>query len=165
MGEKTLRNLYDAYTGESKAVTRLKAFARKAEEEEFEGVAKLFRAVAESESVHAYNNLRLLREINDTETNLEEALAKEQKIAQVGYDSFIADAEAEGDKAASTMFAYARDVEERHAQLYERALQHMVADRVPRYFVCGVCGYVADEVLPEKCPICGAPEEQFFEVE
>ncbi|MBN2028062.1 MAG: rubrerythrin family protein [Actinobacteria bacterium] len=165
MGEKTRENLHDAYTGESKAVVRLKAFAAKAEEEEYEGVAKLFRAVAESESVHAFNNLRLLREIGDTESNLEEALASEQKIAAVGYESFIADAEAEEDKAAATMFAYARDVEERHAKLYEGALQHMVADKVPDYYVCSVCGYVADDVIPEKCPICGAPEDKFFPVD
>jgi rubrerythrin len=165
MGEQTRKNLHDAYTGESKAVVRLKAFAAKAEEEEYDGVAKLFKAVAESENVHAYNNLRLLREIMDTETNLEEALAKEQKIAAVGYDSFIADAESEGEKAAATMFAFARDVEERHAKLYEGALQHMVADTIPDYYICSVCGYVADDVIPDKCPICGAPEDKFFEVE
>ncbi|MGQ9475144.1 MAG: rubrerythrin family protein [Actinomycetota bacterium] len=165
MGEQTRQHLYDAYTGESKAAVRLKAFARKAEEEDYPAIARLFRAVAESESIHAYNNLRLLREIKDTETNLEEALASEQKIAQVSYDSFIADAEAEGDKAAATMFAYARDVEERHIKLYEGALQHLVAEKVPNYYVCSVCGYVADDVIPERCPICGAPEDKFFEVE
>lgn len=165
MGEKTRQHLYDAYTGESKAAVRLKAFARKAEEEDYPAIAKLFRAVAESESIHAYNNLRLLREIKDTETNLEEALASEQKIAQVSYDSFIADAEAEDEKAAATMFAYARDVEERHIKLYEGALQHLVAEKVPNYYVCSVCGYVADDVIPERCPICGAPEDKFFEVE
>jgi rubrerythrin len=165
MGEKTRKNLHEAYTGESKAVVRLKAFAAKAEEEEYDAVAKLFRAVSESESVHAYNNLRLLREIKDTETNLEEALASEQKIAAVGYDAFIADAEAEEDKAAASMFAYARDVENRHAKLYEGALQHMVADKVPAYYVCSVCGYVADDMIPEKCPICGAPEDKFYEID
>ncbi|MDI6873190.1 rubrerythrin family protein [Candidatus Solincola sp.] len=165
MGEKTRKHLYDAYTGESKAAVRLKAFARKAEEEDYPVIAKLFRAVAESESIHAYNNLRLLREIKDTETNLEEALASEQKIAQVSYDSFIADAEAEGERVAATMFAYARDVEERHVKLYEGALQHLVAEKIPNYYVCSVCGYVADDVIPEKCPICGAPEDKFFEVE
>jgi rubrerythrin len=164
MGEKTRRNLYDGYTGESKAVVRLKAFAKKAEEEDYAGVARLFRAVAESESVHAYNNLRLMDVIKDTETNLEESLAREEKIAQVGYDGFIADAEAEGERAAAMMFGYARDVEERHAKLYEGALQHLVADEIPAYYICGVCGYVADDVIPEKCPICGAPEDKFYEV-
>jgi rubrerythrin len=56
-------------------------------------------------------------------------------------------------------------VEERHAKLYERVLQHLVADEVPDYFVCQVCGYVADGVVPEKCPICGAPEEKFLKVD
>ncbi|MFW6113647.1 MAG: rubrerythrin family protein [Actinomycetota bacterium] len=165
MGEKTDNNLHTGYTGESKAVSRLKAFARKAEEEDYGGVAKLFRAVAESEAVHAYNNLRLLDLIKDTEANLEESLAREEKIAQVSYDSFIADAEEEGEKAAASMFAYARDVEERHAKLYEGALQHMVAEKEPDYYICSVCGYVADDVIPEKCPVCGASEDKFFEVE
>ncbi|OFW56498.1 MAG: rubrerythrin [Candidatus Solincola sediminis] len=164
MGEKTQKDLYDGFTGESKAAVRLKAFARKAEDEDYPGVARLFRAIAESESVHAYNNLRLLGVINDTEANLEESLSREEKIAQVSYDGFIADAESEDDKAAATMFGYARDVEERHAKLYEGALQHMVADEVPNYYVCSVCGYVADGVIPEKCPICGAPETAFSEV-
>ncbi len=161
----TQDNLYEAFVGEAKAAVRLTAFARKAEEEEYEAIAKLFRAVSASESVHAYNNLRLLKEIKDTETNLQEALASEQKIAQVGYSKFIAEAEAEGNGAAATMFSYARDVEDRHAKLYEMALQHLVADEVPRYFVCSVCGYVADGAAPDKCPICGAPEDKFFEVE
>jgi rubrerythrin len=165
MGEKTQKNLHTGYTGEAKAVVRLQAFARKAEEEDYPGVAKLFRAISESESIHAYNNLRLLDAIDDTETNLEESLAREEKIAQVSYDSFVADAEEEGEKAAATMFAYARDVEERHAKLYEGVLQHMVAEKAPEYYVCSVCGYVADDVLPEKCPICGAPEDKFYEVE
>jgi rubrerythrin len=165
MSEKTRDDLYQAYIGESKAVVRLKAFARKAEEEEYPGIARLFRAVAESEQVHAFNNLRLLGVVKDTETNLEESLAREEKVARVSYDRFIVDAEKEGEKAASIMFTYARDVEERHAKLYERALQHMAAEKVPDYFVCGVCGYVADEVVPEKCPVCGAPPDRFFRVE
>lgn len=165
MGEKTQKHLYDGYTGESKAAVRLRAFARKAEEDDYEGVAKLFRAIAESESVHAYNNLRLLGVIEDTETNLEESLGREEKVAQVGYDQFIADAEAEGERAAATMFGYARDVEERHAKLYEGILQHMVSDDIPNYYICSLCGYVADTIIPEKCPICGAPPEKFYEVE
>lgn len=165
MGDKTRENLYKAFTGESKAVVRLRAYAAKAEEEEYPAVAKLFRAIAESEYIHAFNSLRLMGIIKDTETNLEESLAREEKIAQVSYDGFIREAEQEGEKTAATLFAYARDVEERHAKLYERVLQHLVADEVPDYFVCQICGYVADGVLPEKCPICGAPEEKFLKVD
>jgi rubrerythrin len=165
MGEKTQKDLYDGYTGESKAAVRLRAFARKAEEEEYPGVAKLFRAIAESESVHAYNNLRLLGVVKETEENLEESLGREEKVAQVSYDKFIADANEEGDKAAAQMFGYARDVEQRHAKLYEGILQHMASEQIPKYYVCSVCGYVADDVVPEKCPICGAPDTAFHEVQ
>ncbi len=161
----TEKNLYDAYTGESKAVVRLRAFAKKAEEEEYPSVAKLFRAIAESEAIHAYNNLRLMDVIKDTETNLQESLGREEKVAQVSYDKFIADAEAEGNQAASMNFSFARDVEERHAKLYEKALEHLVSEEIPDYYICSVCGYVADSVIPDKCPICGAPSEKFFEVE
>ena len=83
----------------------------------------------------------------------------------MSYDKFMVDAEEEGEKPAATMFGYARDVEERHAKLYEGVLQHMVAEKVPDYYICSVCGYVADDVLPEKCPICGAPEDKFYEVD
>lgn len=165
MGDKTKENLQVAFTGEAKAVVRLRAYASKAEEEDYPAVAKLFRAIAESEYIHALNSLRLLKIIKDTETNLEESLAREEKIAQVSYERFIQEAEQEEDKAASTIFSYARDVEERHAKLYERVLQHLVADEIPDYFVCQVCGYVADGVVPEKCPICGASEERFLRVD
>ena len=80
----TEQNLHDAFAGEAKAAVRLTVFARKAQEEEYEGIAKLFRAISASESVHAGNNLRLLKEIKDTETNLRESLGSEEKIAAVG---------------------------------------------------------------------------------
>lgn len=160
----TEQNLHDAFAGEAKAAVRLTVFARKAQEEEYEGIAKLFRSISASESVHAGNNLRLLKEIKDTETNLRESLGSEEKIAAVGYTKFVAEAEEEGKDAAATMFTYARDVEDRHAKLYDQALQHLVTDEVPDYFVCSVCGYVADTFKPDNCPICGAPAEQFFDV-
>lgn len=165
MTEKTEKNLYDSYNGESKAVVRLNAFARKAEEEEYEVVAKLFRAVAESEFVHAMNSLKFLNVIKDTETNLEESLAREEKIAQVSYDKFLQEAEEEGKDAVAKFFSHARDAEDRHAKLYSRALEHLVADEMTDYYVCQVCGYVADGSVPEKCPICGVPEKMFKKVD
>ena len=161
----TEENLHAAYTGEAKAVVRLNAYARKAEEEEYDGLAKLFRAVAASESVHAFNNLRLLKDIKDTETRPAGSPGFRAENRRSGLHSFIAEAEAEGKEAVAQLFAYARDVEDRHAKLYEMALQHLVGDEVPEYFVCEVCGYVADTFLPDSCPICGAPAEKFHEVE
>lgn len=163
--EKTSKNLYEGYVGEAQATIRLKIYAEKAEEEDYPGIARLFRTISESEEIHARNNLRLMDMVKDTETNLSDSLAREEKIAGVKYSEFIADAEEEGEGGAATMFKYARDVEERHAKLYERALQHLVAEEVPDYYVCSVCGYVADTNVPDKCPVCGAPAEKFFEVE
>ncbi|MHB8894416.1 MAG: rubrerythrin family protein [Candidatus Geothermincolia bacterium] len=164
MAEGIQDDLFKAYEGESKASVRLKVYADKADEEDYASVAKLFRAVGESEAIHARNALRLLHEIKDTETNLADSLAREQKIAQVSYGSFIAQAEAEDNKPALTMFTWARDVEDQHIKLYEKALEHLLAEEEPTYYVCDVCGYVVDGEVPEKCPVCGSPSKVFYEV-
>ena len=159
----TQNNLHMAYEGEAKASVRLKVFAEKADKEEYAGVARLFRAVAESEAIHARNNLRLLGEVQDTETNLSDSFAHETKIAQVHYSDFIGQAESEGNQGATQMFTWARDVEDVHAKLYEKALEHMLAEEDPKYYICDVCGYVADGEIPEKCPVCGSDAKVFFE--
>ncbi len=159
----TNENLHKAYVGEAKASVRLKIYAEKAEEEGYPSVARLFRAIAESETIHAKNNLKLLGEIKDTETNLSESLARETKIAGVAYGDFIAEAEREGNSNAALMFSWARDVEEIHAKLYEKALEHLLAEEEPTYYICSVCGYVSDGKIPEKCPVCGSPSSTFFE--
>jgi rubrerythrin len=164
MPEGIQDELFKAYDGESKASVRLRVYADKADEEEYTGVARLFRAVADSEAIHARNALRLLHEIKDTETNLSDSLAREQKIAQVAYSSFIATAEAEENKPVATMFTWARDVEDQHIKLYEKALEHLLAEEEPTYYVCDVCGYVADGEVPDKCPVCGNPSDVFYEV-
>jgi rubrerythrin len=159
----TPENLHKAYEGEAKASVRLKVYAEAAEKEEYPGVAKLFRAIAESEAIHARNNLRLIGEIKDTETNLSDSFAHETKIAQVSYSDFIAKAEGEGREDVSRMFTWARDVEEVHAKLYENALEHLLAEENPTYYICDVCGYVSDGKIPEKCPVCGSDAKVFFE--
>ncbi|MBU1670738.1 MAG: rubrerythrin family protein [Actinobacteria bacterium] len=163
MGEETRKNLHTAYEGEAKASVRLKVYAEKADKEEYPGVAGLFRAVAESEAIHARNNLRLLKEIQDTETNLSDSLAREQKIAGVAYSEFVAKAEAEGDENSARMFTWARDVEDVHVKLYEKALEHLLAEEETTYYICDVCGYVADGSIPEKCPVCGSDAKVFYE--
>lgn len=160
---KTNENLHKAYEGESKASVRLKVYAEKAEKEDYPGVARLFGAIADSEAIHARNNLRLLDEVKDTETNLSNSFARETKVAQVSYGEFISGAEEEGNEKAARMFAWARDVEEVHAKLYEKALEHLLTEEEPRYYVCEVCGYVSDGRIPDKCPVCGSPGSVFFE--
>jgi len=166
MGEKTNHNLYQAFVGEAKAHFRLLAYAEKAEEEGLPQIATLFRAVAEAERVHTVRNLRLLGEVvvEDTETNLQASFQREEKASGVFYPQFIREAEEEGDRRAAISFSQARDVEEGHAKLYKRALRHMIADTSPIYYVCGVCGYVAEGEAPERCSVCNALRKQFRQV-
>jgi rubrerythrin len=163
MGEKTRHNLYEAFVGEAKAHHRLLAFARQADEEGYPQAAALFRAVAAAEGVHAERHLKLLGEtvVKSTEENLQSSFERETTVNQVYYPQFIQDAEAEGERAAALTFSQVRDVEEGHAALYKRALSAMLRDETHDYYVCQVCGYVAERDLPDQCPICGAKREQF----
>ncbi|MBP8979946.1 MAG: rubrerythrin family protein [Syntrophobacterales bacterium] len=155
------RALYEAYVGEAKAALRLKVFADKAEKEGYAQIAKLFRVIAFSEEIHGTRALKLLKEVKSTEENLAASFESEQKVAGVAYDNFIKLAEKEGNKAAVLHFSQSRDVEEVHAKLYKEAMNHLLEARETTYFVCKVCGYVSDGVLPDECPFCGAKKEQF----
>jgi len=167
MADKTQKNLYEAFVGEAKAHRRLLAFARKAEEEGYHQVAKLFRAVSAAEGVHADNHLRLLGEavVRDTQANLDFSFETEKTVNGVYYPQFIKEAEEEGNRVAALSFSQARDVEEGHAKLYEKALRHLLRDADADYYVCRICGYVSDGVLPEVCPVCGAKKELFYRIE
>jgi rubrerythrin len=159
--DKTTEFLHGAYTGEAKAALRLKVYADKAEKEGYPQMAKLFRVIALSEEIHGIRALRLLKEIKTTEENLAASFESETKVAGVAYDQFIKQAEADGNKAASLHFSQSRDVEEIHAKLYKEAMTHFMEERETTYYVCKVCGYVADGILPDECPVCSAKKEQF----
>jgi rubrerythrin len=159
-GTKTLKNLKVGFVAESQAHQRNLAFALKAEQEDYPQVAKLFRAIAEAEGIHAFNHLRLLGGVDSTQDNLEAAFEREN-LASNTYPQFIREANEEDNKSVATIFTYSRDVEREHAKLYKNALEHMVRETDTDYYVCGVCGYVSDGVLPDECPICGAPQEKF----
>jgi rubrerythrin len=165
MDEKIREALYKAYTGEAKAALRLKVFAKKAEEEGYAQVAKLFRVIAFSEEIHGARALRVLQEIGSTEDNLKESFESETKVAQVAYENFIQEALALGENQAAEHFIQSRDVEEGHANLYKSALNDLMEDRTTTYYVCSVCGYISDGVLPEECPVCGARKDQFIHFE
>lgn len=167
MGEKSRDNVYRAFVGEAKAHIRLMAFARKADEEGYSQIAKLFRAIAAAEEVHAANHLRVLGQaiVKSTEENLALSFERETTVNEVTYPQFILDAEEEGEQAAALSFSYARDVEEGHARLYKNAMEHLLRDEVSDYYVCGVCGYTSDGLLPDECPICGASKQEFRKIE
>ncbi len=164
MGEKTNGNLKKAFQGESEASFRNKAYAEKADKEGYEQIARLFRAMADAEAVHSFNMLRLRGMVKDTETNLEQAFGSEG-FADEAYKKIIVDAEEEGEKGAALIFARIRDVEERHAMLYKKALNDMMSDATTDYYVCMVCGYIEDGFVPDECPICQAGADKFTKVE
>ena len=165
MDEKIRDALYKAYTGEAKAALRLKVFAKKAEEEGFGQVAKLFQVVAFSEEIHGERALRVLREVKSTEDNLQESFESETNVAQVAYENFIQQALDVGENEAAEHFTQSRDVEAGHAKLYKSALNDLMEDRTTTYYVCSICGYVSDGVLPDECPVCGAKKDQFVHFE
>ncbi len=164
MQERTQRNTYEAFVGEAKAYFRLLAFARKAEAEDYAQIAKLFRAVAAAEGVHAERHLRQLGEavVQQTEDNLSSSFERESAVNEVYYPQFIREAEEEGERAAALVFSQARDVEEGHAMLYKRAMGAMLRDESHDYHVCRVCGYIAEREAPDRCPVCNAKREQFY---
>lgn len=153
--------LSQAYTGEAKAALRLKVYAQKAEDEGYKQMAKLFRVIAFSEEIHGARALKGLKEIKSTEENLAASFESEKQVAEVAYDQFVRLAEAEGNKEAVLHFSQSKDVEETHAKLYKEAMNHFMEERETNYYVCKICGYVADGVLPEECPVCGAKAKMF----
>jgi len=163
MDEKLKDAFYLAYVGEAKAALRLKVYADKAEAEGYSPIAKLFRVIARSEEIHGARCLRMLKEIKSTEENLQASFESEVNVAEVGYDDFIKLATEEKNESAILAFSQSRDVEEVHAGLYKEAMNHVMEERETIYYVCKVCGYISDGMVPDKCPVCGVGKEQFLE--
>ena len=162
---KTEQNLLDAFAGESQANRKYLAFAKKAEQEGYAQVAKLFRAAAAAETVHAHAHLRTLGQVKSTADNLKTAIAGETHEFKSMYPEMIADAKAEDNKAALRSFEYANAVEKVHADLYENALANMDGMAAADYWVCEVCGYTCENEAPDECPVCKAKKKAFFKVD
>ncbi len=158
----TLKNLQHAFAGESQANRKYLAFARKADEEGFTQVAKLFRAAAEAETIHAHNHLKELNGINSTRENLEAAISGESYEFQKMYPRMIKEAELEGNSKALRSFNLANEVEKVHARLYQAALDSLGEKAVEAdYYVCQVCGYTVEGGVPDECPVCKAKKQAF----
>jgi rubrerythrin len=161
---KSEQFLMEAFAGESQANRRYLAFAKQAEKEGYPQVAKLFRAAAEAETVHAHAHLQAAGGIKTTAENLKSAISGETHEFQEMYPEMIAAAQAEGHKAAERSFTYANEVEKVHAALYEKAMANLDKQEDVNYFVCRVCGYTCENEPPEKCPVCGSGAKAFFKV-
>ena len=162
----TVENLKAAFAGESQANRKYLVFAKQAEKDGYPQIAKLFRAVAAAETVHAHNHFRILGGVGSTEENLKAGIAGESYEITSMYPEFIAEAEAAGEKKALNSFKWAWEVEKEHEQIFQQVLANMGADIGGLdIWVCPVCGSTHIGVRPEKCPVCGTPGERFERIE
>lgn len=157
----TMDDLKQALAGESQANRKYLAFAKKADEEGYPQVARLFRAAADAETVHALNHLRVMGGIENTEQNLAQAIEGETAEFMSMYPGMIEDARAEGNKEALQSFTWANAVEKIHAGLYEKAKQNLGNNPEVVYYVCQRCGNTVENGAPDTCPVCGAPKSMF----
>jgi rubrerythrin len=163
---KSVDHLKDAFAGESQANRKYLAFADKADQEGHAQVARLFRAAAAAETVHAHNHLRAMDGIHNTRENLEEAIAGETHEFKSMYPEMLADAEEEGHADAQRSFHYALEVEKIHGALYQGLLDSLDSgqEEYP-YYVCPVCGYTVGKEAPDTCPVCGTKGEMFKKID
>ncbi|MBI9104015.1 MAG: rubrerythrin family protein [Spirochaetales bacterium] len=163
----TLENLQAAFEGESQANRMYLAFAKKAEEDGLLQVAKLFRAAAEAETVHAHAHFRVMGGIKTTVENLEAAIKGEGHEFKEMYPEFLATAQKEGNKPAEFSFKNALAVEEVHYGLYSKALEAVKSgDDLPssKIYICPVCGNTVEGEVPGICPVCNVPGSKFVEI-
>lgn len=164
---ESIENLKSAFSGESQANRKYLAFAKKADEEGLQQIAKLFRAAAEAETIHALNHLRIMGKIGMTISNLDEAVSGETFEFTKMYPKYIKVAKLEKNKTAEWSFNVANQVEKIHADLFQKALRALRNNEdLPKidYYVCIVCGNTVEQTVLDRCPICGASQDQFFKV-
>jgi rubrerythrin len=162
----TQKNLEEAFAGESMANRKYLAFAEKADQEGYKQVAKLFRAAADAETVHAKNLLRVMGGVGKTIDNLKNAIAGETHEFNEMYPKFIEEAKKENASDAVILsLDVANRVERIHASLYKKALENLGKNKEADYHVCQICGHTVEGDAPDKCPICNAPIEMFNKVE
>ena len=165
---KTEKDLLAAFAGESQANRKYLAYAKHAEKEGFPQIARVFRAVAAAETVHAHNHFRVYGGVKSLMENIKDAINGEHYEFSEMYPEFIKDAQEEGNKQAEQTFHFANEVEKIHHELYSKALEAAEnGEDLPekKLFVCPVCGYTVEDEAPDKCPICGAKGNTFYHIE
>ena len=162
--EKTKKALSEAFAGESMANRKYLAFAAQAEKEGYPAAAKLFRTIAEAETLHAISHFRALGGVKTTAENLRGALEGETYEFTSMYPAFIKDAEEEGQKEALRSFTFANEAEKVHGELYKKNMESLEKGKDSTFWLCPVCGYVEEAHAPDVCPICGAKKEVFHTV-
>ncbi|MCS7112615.1 MAG: rubrerythrin family protein [Nitrososphaerota archaeon] len=164
MRKMTEDNLKAAFKGESQAHMRYLIFAIKAEREGFANIARLFRAVAFAEQIHALNHLNTLGLIRSTTENLQVAIDGEHYEVNEMYPAYDSVAKLQGERNAERSFNWALQSEKTHVGLYQKAKQAAEKGedlKIEAIYVCEICGYTIEDEVPDRCPICGAPKGKF----
>lgn len=163
----TKENLQEAFSGESQANQKYRAFAKKADAEGFKNIAKLFRLTAEAERIHAEGHLKALDKVGSTLENLQSAISGETYEFEQMYPPMLEQAKSEDHKAAR-MFQYAVDAEEVHAKLYKLAFDAVKEGKdldVEDFYLCPVCGHIEFGKPEDSCPICGALASKYIKLD
>ena len=158
---KILKNLMEAFAGESQANRKYLAYSKKAEKEGHVNAAKLFKAASDAETIHALRHFEVAGKVGSTAENLKDGVAGETHEYKEMYPPFVEQAQAEGNTAAVRTFTYAMKAEQVHAGLYKEALDNLDQSEEIFYYLCPVCGNI-EKVVPGKCPICGVPGDKFI---
>lgn len=161
----TKENLMAAFAGESQANRKYLAFAKKAEQEGYVAAAKMFKAAAEAETIHAHGHLAAAGGIGSTVENLEGAVSGETFEFEEMYPPYLEEAKKAGDSAAVKSFTYALEAEKVHASLFSSVLSKLSKDDKSEFYLCPVCGYIHKNSTPENCPICGAKGSVFVKID
>ena len=163
---KTAENLERAFAGECRASIRYLAYAERADEEGYEGSARLFRAAAKAEMFHALCHLKALGTVAETKENLRAAIDGESFEFKEMYPAMVKDAVAENEIDARHSLEYAMSIEMVHHKLFKKALEQENGNpRAEAYFVCPLCGNTVPDAAPKKCPYCGVDAKEFVRVE
>lgn len=157
-------NLQEAFAGESQANRKYLAFAQKAEEEGYSQIARLFKAAAEAETVHALAHLEAMAGVASTKDNLKQAIDGETFEFTKMYPKMIEEAKKEGHREAEISFDNANKVEKIHAELYKKALENLGKNKNTVYYVCKVCGNTVEGKAPDTCPICNSSAQMFKKI-
>jgi rubrerythrin len=164
MTDQTKKNLKEAFAGESQANRKYLAFANKADQEGYPNIARMFRTIAESETIHAHNHLETLGGISSTLENVQEAWQGERDEYNSMYPMFMDQAKRDGNNQALSTFFWANEAEKTHADFYDRAAKALKEGGdldLKELYICSVCGYTVEGEPPGKCPICGYGKEKF----
>ena len=164
MKQMTEKNLKDAFAGESQAHMRYLIFADIAEQENKPNIARLFRAIAFAEQVHATNHLRSLDEIGNTIENLQAAINGENFEVEEMYPAYDSVAKLQNERGAVRTIHYAIEAEKIHSAMYSEARQTAKEGKdveLGDVYICPVCGYTVEGELPDTCPVCGASKDKF----